>query len=951
MRRTHRGPIAATRYRRDSLEVEFVELSLREISTDREDESFDRFYDLHERFLVRGLETPSEFLQFTVWQWSCAVTKSDGRHLLEQVYQALPRLVNLIKLNLQSLNLARDSATILFHFGKIIKKLAEASFVVRESSRLPLEVSNHLLSAIAKDWSADQDIFLRCVSNAILGIGYSFQNFHHHDDVTHLVENVEELLRYFIKYANSDNEWLTQNISNILLGLGYLARQGVVCNFPRIFEELYRLLMRNLSQETRGVRQQISNSLLSMGYVALSGVPVNITVSQLGRLLDNLTASLDSGDGRCIQHISNSLLGIANILRSAGESKTLTPSFSSKICQLLEFMTQSVTVRPSMINVSMTILSLGYLARCGMPFATIQRKIQDLVRIFIRGINSKAPCDPLSISNAILGLGYLAQCGCETGIDTQEAVDMLQVVTDVLRKPRVHKLPQHIANTILGLGYIAQQGVKITISAKQVVELLDIFLQIRYHQSQCTSQHISNIFLGLGYIAQQGVKLTLSGPSFEKILVLFRNNLDRNREKLGQNITNLILGLGYIAQQGVVLTLPQVFVASLTSLVALSDHDLDLPRDVSNIMLGLGYIAQQGAKLAITSVQLDTMLQAFYKHWESSPQGIRYIANLMLGLTAILDAQADDVKTTIKRHQSYLLSLFGEDLAKVDATSMSQVTMAICLAGDDLPEEMRAKLIAQQPEPQKIQTDLIKAVQQLTPAPHIEAEKLLGAWFVDLYLEIGHRRIVIELDGPQHYVDGQLCAKDQRRDQWLEAQGYEVVRFKSCNGTKKQILKFIKDMLGTPDHVADTATSGRSRTQKRRLRRNRHTAQVEMQKVAPKVHEENIDTAINLALKRLVQSPWRCGRAVVLHNREALFELLSHQLGGNLYNVNLLSELIYNCLRAPNYYGVTNLFTHQALYVADLATLATMLQTFPQREIPLDVFVDVDETPACAPRA
>ena len=56
----------------------------------------------------------------------------------------------------------------------------------------------------------------------------------------------------------------------------------------------------------------------------------------------------------------------------------------------------------------------------------------------------------------------------------------------------------------------------------------------------------------------------------------------------------------------------------------------------------------------------------------------------------------------------------------------------------------------------------------------IHRQKVLGPYIVDFY--IASTKIVIELDGSQHYEDrGQQ--KDQHRDAWLKNEGYQVLRY------------------------------------------------------------------------------------------------------------------------------------------------------------------------------
>ena len=56
----------------------------------------------------------------------------------------------------------------------------------------------------------------------------------------------------------------------------------------------------------------------------------------------------------------------------------------------------------------------------------------------------------------------------------------------------------------------------------------------------------------------------------------------------------------------------------------------------------------------------------------------------------------------------------------------------------------------------------------------VHRQKVLGPYIVDFY--IATAKIVIELDGSQHYEDfGKR--KDEERDTWLKNEGYQVLRY------------------------------------------------------------------------------------------------------------------------------------------------------------------------------
>ncbi|MEW5786745.1 MAG: DUF559 domain-containing protein [Pseudomonadota bacterium] len=54
-------------------------------------------------------------------------------------------------------------------------------------------------------------------------------------------------------------------------------------------------------------------------------------------------------------------------------------------------------------------------------------------------------------------------------------------------------------------------------------------------------------------------------------------------------------------------------------------------------------------------------------------------------------------------------------------------------------------------------------------------QRPLGPYILDFYAP--KARLVVELDGSQHRFDAQQQAKDAKRDEWLQSQGIQVLRF------------------------------------------------------------------------------------------------------------------------------------------------------------------------------
>ena len=73
----------------------------------------------------------------------------------------------------------------------------------------------------------------------------------------------------------------------------------------------------------------------------------------------------------------------------------------------------------------------------------------------------------------------------------------------------------------------------------------------------------------------------------------------------------------------------------------------------------------------------------------------------------------------------------------------------------------------------------------------IHRQKVIGNFIVDFY--IAKYKIVIELDGSQHYEDKGI-KKDQERDQYLKNEGISVLRY-SNSEVKENFRSVCEDIL------------------------------------------------------------------------------------------------------------------------------------------------------------
>ena len=76
----------------------------------------------------------------------------------------------------------------------------------------------------------------------------------------------------------------------------------------------------------------------------------------------------------------------------------------------------------------------------------------------------------------------------------------------------------------------------------------------------------------------------------------------------------------------------------------------------------------------------------------------------------------------------------------------------------------------------------------------VNRQKVIGRYIVDFY--IASHKIVIELDGSQHYEDDENVKKDIERDNYLKENGIRVLRYSNLDikrnfeGVCQDILKY-----------------------------------------------------------------------------------------------------------------------------------------------------------------
>jgi very-short-patch-repair endonuclease len=90
----------------------------------------------------------------------------------------------------------------------------------------------------------------------------------------------------------------------------------------------------------------------------------------------------------------------------------------------------------------------------------------------------------------------------------------------------------------------------------------------------------------------------------------------------------------------------------------------------------------------------------------------------------------------------------------------------------------------------------------------VHRQRVIGSYIVDFY--IAKARLVIELDGSQHYEKAGREA-DRQRDAWLQSQGFQVLRYSNYDANRnfrsvcEDILNHLDGRKPSPSGEGGTA--------------------------------------------------------------------------------------------------------------------------------------------------
>ena len=447
-----------------------------------------------------------------------------------------------------------------------------------------------------------------------------------------------------------------------------------------------------------------------------------------------------------------------------------------------------------------------------------------------------------SIADAVYGLGLLAESKATKLVMSPACIK--EIFSQALN-PQAHANAQDLSTIIHGLGVLAQGDLLYlqSIDCSDIESSISIVLE-----TECNSKDLSMIFHGLGIMSRAGVLRGMLTPTTVNAMLSTAviQVFDERNTTEEMHITNVLYGLGLMVKYRLITNrINESIIQEIFNKLADSSPNA---QDISNSLYGLGLMSQCGVfNKKIKARRIDSML---HRLLYCEKYILQNLVNSIYGIGLI--AQASNVRDKIDAHfpsvlfesiNSYsleerhvALAVYGAGLItqakamrnyidinlvtllRKKTTNQSesvvhttQMMQGLVYLGASLDVADKARLLMCKPTHDIKQQLLVNLFSQKSWVEHCEPEKLIGAHFVDLYLEhVNGQKFVIELDGQDFHVlpNRQPQHNDRMRDNWLKEQGITVLRYPTREQvgslersiTQEILLKVSQNELNNPNN-------------------------------------------------------------------------------------------------------------------------------------------------------
>ncbi|WP_163372509.1 RAP domain-containing protein [Endozoicomonas acroporae] len=588
----------------------------------------------------------------------------------------------------------------------------------------------------------------------------------------------------------------TQAVANLLWAMAKLVNNGQE-RTPEFNEAVVALLHRVNAQKADFKPQEIANLLWAMAKLMDNGQEQTPEFNEaVSALLPHVNAQKDQF---IPQHIANLLWAMAKLV---GKGLERTPSLNKAVAVLLpQVNAQQANYNPQ--EISNLLWAMAELVDSGLEQTP---ELKDAVAALLPHVNiQKDQFIPQAIANLLWAMAKLVDNGVEGTPKFKEAVAALLPLVNVQKGQFI---PQHIANLLWAMAKLVDNGQEPTPGLKEAVAAL--LPSVNAQKDQFNAQDIANLLWAMAKLVDNGYQQT---PEFnEAVAALLTCVIVQKANFNPQEIANLLWAMTKLVDNGQEQTpgLNEAVVA-LLSLVNVQ-KDQFKPQGIANLLWATAKLGEL-VELKLATSTFESLVYRISEKLQFSQEEISMSLWGVMVCCARLSLDSNANKNNVlEKHMDDLFTRL-ENTFLHNEEDQRTIVLAASWLGRACPVVRHYQTIISKP-----QSDFRAQLQSCLPSLKIEEEKSLNSLPpVDLLLP--DHNIVIEVQGPYHYVGGDFTTRNGStllKIALLQKAGFEVIEIPANrllnNDLMKPYIDQIKIRIGIPPQGHDSVSLKRGWT-------------------------------------------------------------------------------------------------------------------------------------------
>lgn len=626
----------------------------------------------------------------------------------------------------------RVIAILLQSAGKIFAAITQDT----RDKELP-KIASDTIKKILNQLLLDPDVNAQDILNALLGISLLADPASITGDLD--PKSLEELLTALPRKPSCT----TIILVNALQYVSQIASTNYL--IEKINIETLNELFKKLKDKWDLTSDDIANALERMGEIANRG---HLNGSFSAEILNELFKQIISDTDSSAKSITTSLLAVFHVAKAENlDEKLEVNQVNTLLKQLLTKPDLDVKVIPEVLDCVKQMEEMGKLTGA-------------LDRDVLSGLQARSPT-------------------IATSSPPQDVLITLRGINKLAVEKQFNKLQEMLVGTLKELDNPARelQANKIQILVIEIISRVGVLIESGANPAVSS---LSNLLYDAGIIL---IKIKSQLPTDKKQLTIQNDLITKllNYVLLNSNaheIADIFYGIGCMADasylSGEMNT--EIFNQMLEKILKeeINDHVIAIALD------GLGSINNAGyLKSPLNTEMLIDLVRKLQKMRNLSAQTIAIV------LCALVRCNINPPRDLIT---ALINPLSEKKLADHEIVLIAQALLVFELP---IPRFLSSLLKQQRRTPNQHHQAVVTSLSKKQGIKEIKTMKLIGAWFVDIFLELKNgTKIIVILDGHHQYQqDGTLRVEERRQDQWLQGQGFQILRIPDETSPEEIISK------------------------------------------------------------------------------------------------------------------------------------------------------------------